>query len=192
MILDFFGALFSLISTYFFIRLDKRAWSIGSLAILLNISLYFQKGIYADMLLESGYLVTLIWGWRLWSNDKNKNALDIRSLTPGSGLLAALIFFLLFLIIYTILIRFTDSTVPFLDALTTALSLIAQGLMCYKFIATWVLWFIVDAIYALLYAQKSIPFHSLLMLVYTLMAVFGFYSWSRARNSNPSSPALQL
>lgn len=185
MMLDFFGACFSLISTYFFIRIDKRAWSIGSLAVILNIWLYFQKGIYADMILESGYLVTLLFGWRMWNKEKTQTKPAIQSLNVLQGLLITLVFMLLFISIYLMLIYFTDSTVPFLDALTTALSLIAQGLMCFKFIETWIIWFIVDAIYAVLYAQKEIPFHCLLMIIYTLMAGSGFYHWTKLRIAQP-------
>lgn len=177
--LDFFGASLSLLSTLFFIRINPQAWSIGLVAVLLNIWLYFQKGIYADMFLESGYLVMIIIGWRLWKNQSNSTANRINTLTAHQRLLLIPPFVLCFVTIYLILVNYTDSTVPVLDALTTALSLLAQGLMCYKFIETWILWFIADAIYAVLYAQKEIPYHCLLMIIYTLMAGVGFYHWNK-------------
>ena len=57
MLYDLFSALTSLLSTYYFIRLDIKAWPIGLLATCFNGWLFWQKGIYADMCLESFYFL---------------------------------------------------------------------------------------------------------------------------------------
>ena len=48
MLFDLIGALTSLLSTYFFIRMNNKAWPVGMLATVLNGWLYWYKGIYAE------------------------------------------------------------------------------------------------------------------------------------------------
>lgn len=62
MLLDILGAIISLLSTYYFIRLDSKAWLTSLFATCLNAFLYWQKGIYADMILESFYFLALAMG----------------------------------------------------------------------------------------------------------------------------------
>lgn len=182
MFLDFFGTLASLFATYFFIRLDKKAWIISLFATLANSWLYWQKGIYADMLLELFYFLSTCYGWYLWRLPPKSATKVITALSSKQGLLLAGIIISMFLIIAGLLFKYTNSDIIFLDALTTSLSLAAQLLMCYKMIATWILWFITDAIYAYMYLDKQIPFHCLLMVIYTLMAIIGYRTWNKLRH----------
>ncbi|KTC84141.1 nicotinamide riboside transporter PnuC [Legionella brunensis] len=181
MFLDILGTVTSLLATYYFIQLNNKAWLSSLFATLANSWLYWQKGIYADMLLESFYFLSTCYGWYLWRTSTQKEVIIIGKLSIKQwfvllGLIAGL-----FVLIVNLLVTFTHSDIALLDALTTSLSLGAQWLMCYKIIATWILWFITDAIYAFMYIQKEIPFHSLLMVVYTLMAIIGYRTWAKQR-----------
>lgn len=193
MFFDMIGAFVSLLSTYFYIRLNPKAWIVGILATCLNGWLYWRKGIYADMVLEVFYFISMCYGWYLWRSKPGfKNSLNITSLNRLTSLQWSTIVLALcatFALIYYLLLTFTHSNVVFLDAATTALSLVAQWLMCHKIIATWVLWFTTDALYALMYMNKNLPFHCLLMLVYTGMAVTGYWVWARKHRQSLLSPA---
>lgn len=187
--LDSIGALASIISTYYFIRLSRHAWLISLIAIGLNGCLYWQKGIYGDMSLELLYFFTTCYGWVLWRKPTNHSHKTITQLRQWQWVLLIASIASLFFIIKTLLVHFTHSTVATLDALTTSLSLAAQYLMCHKTITTWVLWFLTDAIYAYLYWHKQLPVHTLLMLIYTGMAVIGYCNWVRMANARqPSFP----
>ncbi|WP_131780941.1 nicotinamide riboside transporter PnuC [Legionella gresilensis] len=190
MFLDIFGALTSFLATFYFIRLNSSAWLISLVAISLNSWLYWQKGIYADMVLELFYFITTCYGWFNWRRTQKNISQSILSLNLKQWLLLLIAINGLFLTINFALIYFTNSDVATLDALTTSLSLVGQWLMCHKFIATWLIWFITDAIYAYLYWQKQIPFHALLMTVYTIMALYGYYSWLKILYSRNNSLEL--
>ncbi|MGQ3888211.1 nicotinamide riboside transporter PnuC [Legionella sp. CNM-1927-20] len=193
MFLDIFGAITSFLATFYFIRLNSSAWLISLAAISLNSWLYWQKGIYADMFLELFYFITTCYGWFRWHRTNKNIYQSILILNLKQWLLVLIAISSLFLTIYYALTYFTNSDVATLDALTTSLSLVGQWLMCHKFIATWLIWFITDAIYAYLYLQKQIPFHVSLMILYTIMALYGYYSWFQIlRNSNNNQSALKL
>ena len=71
MLFDILGALFSLVSTYFFIRLNNKAWIVGLIATCVNGGLYWYKAIYADMGLELFYFFMMIYGWYKWQATGN-------------------------------------------------------------------------------------------------------------------------
>jgi nicotinamide mononucleotide transporter len=184
MLLDIFGAVTSLLSTYYFIRLDSKAWLITLFATCLNGFLYWQKGIYADMLLESFYFLSTCYGWYVWQKPIPRLGI-IRKLSTKQWYLLLILLLSCFLLISGLLFTFTRSNVVILDALTTSLSIAAQWLMCYKAITTWIFWFFTDAIYAYMYLHKQLPFHCLLMLVYTGMAIVGYLTWAKQRANYP-------
>ncbi|KTD24803.1 nicotinamide riboside transporter PnuC [Legionella lansingensis] len=180
MFIDVLGAMISLLATYYFIRLNSKAWLISLMATSMNGWLYWQKGIYADTILESFYFLSACYGWYVWRMPtRQNNLLIIRLLSLKQSFLFIALTLVLFMFIAVLLSTFTDSNVVILDALTTSLSIVAQVLMCYKIILTWILWFITDAIYAYMYLHKQIPFHSMMMLVYLGMAIIGYCNWKK-------------
>ncbi len=183
MLLDSLGSFCSLLATYYFIRLNKKAWIISLGTTLLNGWLYWVKGIYADMTLEGFYFLSACYGWYLWQPSSEKSTINLPQLSKGKGLLLLFVVILLYGVIKTGLSNFTPSDVATLDALTASLSIVAQCLMCYRLRATWLLWLITDAIYAYLYWIKQLPFHSLLMLIYTLLAILGYLNWRKKTHS---------
>lgn len=189
MLFDLFGAFFSLLATYYFIKINKLAWLITLLATILNGYLYWNKGIYADMLLESFYFLSACYGWYLWNTKKLKAERPIiYNLSIKQWLLVFGFAASLYIIFSYLLKSYTGSDVVELDALTTALSLTAQALMTYKIIFTWILWLITDLLYAYLYFYKEIPFHAGLMILYLSMAIIGYVSWIKKRSLSPQSP----
>lgn len=179
MLLDLIGAVISLLCTYLFIRVNPYAWLVTIAAACLNGILYWQKGIYADTLLEFFYFVSACYGWYLWRRGTVTKAVEIKGLTIRQGIFLFFNTLLFYTFIWGLLVSFTSSNVPKLDALTTSLSLVANWLMIHKILFTWIIWLVTDALYVYLYLHKQIPFHALLMLVYTFLAVVGYFAWYR-------------
>lgn len=179
--LDFIGASLSLTCTYYFTQAKRLAWLIGCFAIIFNSILYWQKGIYGHLLLESIYLISMIIGWYQWSNSNKKESkpLLIRRLSLNQIYIISFFAVCAIAIMAQVLRSLTDTDIPYWDASTTVLSLIAQTLLCFKFIHCWILWFIVDALIAILQLYKGIPFHSAIHWMYLIMAVMGYYKWHK-------------
>jgi nicotinamide mononucleotide transporter len=188
--LDPIGAGLSLICTYYFTQAKRTAWLIGIAAIILNSILYWQKGIYGYLLLEGIYFFSMIYGWYHWSIAGPKLARPIRYLTLSQGLLFALLGMSGILIMAFLLQQFTDSNIPYWDATTTVLSLIAQWLLCLKIIHCWLLWFVVDAMVAIVQLYKGIPFHSAIHWLYLIMAVMGYWRWRQLYQKQITLPTF--
>lgn len=75
--------------------------------------------------------------------------------------------------------HYTDSQVPYWDGLTTALSIVATWMLAKKKIEHWLLWVFVDAISIGLFIYKDLYPTTLLFLVYTILAVYGYWEWKR-------------
>jgi len=177
--LDPVGAGLSLICTYYFTQARRLAWLIGMVAIALNSILYWQKGIYGSVMLEGVYFLTMIYGLFSWSSSrKTLTHRDIRFLSI-SQLGKLILLAVVSVIVLSFMLKKSGSDIPYWDALTTTLALIAQGLLCLKYIHCWILWFIVDAMMACMQLYKGIPFHSAIHWMYLLFAVMGYLRWHK-------------
>jgi nicotinamide mononucleotide transporter len=83
------------------------------------------------------------------------------------------------ILLASMLRRFTDSNVPWLDATTTSLSLSAQFMQSRKLIENWWVWITADAIYLGLYIYKHLYITTLLYAVFMAMCFAGLMQWRR-------------
>ena len=79
--------------------------------------------------------------------------------------------------LYLLLARFTDSTVPFWDSLTTALSIVAMWMLSRKYAEQWLVWIAVDIVSAGLYFYKGLCPTGVLYTLYAVAAVAGYFKW---------------
>lgn len=175
--LDFIGACLSLTSTYYFTQAKRLAWLIGLISVVFSTILYWQKGIYGHLILETTYFFSMLYGWFKWSSHSKSSSSLIRNIKIKELIFYSVIAFIAILLLSQCLIFYTDSNIPYWDAISTVLSLLAQWLLCIKILQCWIIWFIVDAMIAILQFYKGIPFHSALHWIYLGMAVWGYWRW---------------
>jgi nicotinamide mononucleotide transporter len=92
-------------------------------------------------------------------------------------LLNSLAVILFFIIIRTVLVRYTESQVPSWDAGTTAVYMVAQWLFSRKQIENWLLWIAADMVMIGLCMWEGLYFTSFQYLVFTVIAILGFREW---------------
>lgn len=95
------------------------------------------------------------------------------------ALTLALVSVFLWILIYFVLVYFTDSPVPFGDSFTTAFSIVATFMLARKIIEHWLIWIVVDIVSLILYLYKGLYPTSLLFVIYTLAAVWGYIEWRK-------------
>lgn len=97
---------------------------------------------------------------------------------PRRLILRTLGFFLLaWAATYYVLVAYTNSTVPLLDAFTNALSFVGLWALARKYIEQWLFWIAVDVVCCYLYVVKGIPFKAGLYGLYVVIAVMGYIKW---------------
>ena len=186
--IEVLGAILGLLYIFFSIRQHILTWPTGLFTSLLYTAVFFQSGFYADMGLQVYYVAISIYGWYYWlkGNKKEENSDDQVPVTGISRrLMLKLIIFtsIIYVVILFILIRFTDSTVPIMDSMTTALSITATWMLAKKYIEHWLIWIFVDLVSAGLYIYKELWPTVVLFIVYSIMAVLGYLEWKKDLNN---------
>ena len=98
---------------------------------------------------------------------------------PRRLILRTLGFFLLaWAATYYVLVAYTNSTVPLLDAFTNALSFVGLWALARKYVEQWLFWIAVDVVCCYLYVVKGIPFKAGLYGLYVVIAVLGYIKWN--------------
>ena len=177
--LDIFTTLLGLIYIWLEYKAHIGLWIIGIIMPALDVYLYYNHGLYGDAGMAVYYTLAAVYGYIAWKmgNQKEKAPLKI-SHTPARMYLPILLFFIVaWALTYYVLVTWTNSTVPVLDAFTNALSFVGLWALSRKYIEQWFFWIVVDAVCTFLYVQKGIPFKAGLYGLYVVIAVFGYFKW---------------
>lgn len=203
-IMELLGLGIGLLYLYWEYKADPKLWWASIAMPLVSFWVYYDSGLYADFAINIYYLVISVFGYINWTLRRHraahageahisKPASGNKKGSPGSAepelpithipLRAAFgcvaVFGLLFCATAWWLVRYTDSTVPYADAFTTALSILAMWMLARKYLEQWLAWIAVDAVSAVLYVYKGIPFYGVLYALYTVVAVLGYRKWRR-------------
>ncbi|MGX8683223.1 MAG: nicotinamide riboside transporter PnuC [Bacteroidales bacterium] len=179
--LDIFTTILGLIYIWLEYKAHIGLWVVGIIMPALDVYLYYNHGLYGDAGMAVYYTLAALYGYIAWKlgNKKSKAPLRI-SHTPKRLYLPILVFFLVaWGLTYYVLVTWTNSTVPVLDAFTNALSFVGLWALSRKYIEQWFFWIIVDAVSSALYLQKGIPFKAALYALYVVIACFGYFKWKK-------------
>jgi nicotinamide mononucleotide transporter len=142
--------------------------------------LFASSRLWADSALQIMFIALGVIGWWQWLfGGAGRTALVVRRATPRvlPASVAAVVVGTFGL---TLLLRATDDAAPFWDALTTALSLVAQWLLNTKKIETWYFWIAADCIYVPLYLSRDLNLTAAIYLLFLGLCLAGLRSWRRA------------
>ena len=148
--------------------------------------LFVDARLYADASLQLVYIALGFFGWWAWLRlGPDQTRLDVRSagrgllLATAAGVVAAA------LILVPVLHSAGDSA-PVLDAITTALSLGAQFLLCLKRVENWFWWMAADLIYIPLYMSRELVLTAVVYVVFLTICVRALPQWRRAARELPA------
>jgi len=182
--IEIVGVVFSVIYLLFSIRQNILLWPTGMISAILYMVVFFQAKFYADMGLNVYYFFISIYGWIVWQKGKENKGRqsNIIRIKWKQGLILTGLTALAFVGIGLILDRYTDSPIPYWDALTTAMSFTATWMLARKILEHWIIWIIVDAISMGLYLYRGLYPTMILFAIYTTMAVIGYLEWKKSQS----------
>lgn len=181
--LEWIGAVIGLAYIWLEYRASIWLWLAGIVMPAIYIFVYYDTGFYADMGINIYYLVAAVYGWVVWMGRKQKDGerreLPITRMKAGLWLPIVGVSAVFFALIAWWLVDFTDSTVPYGDALTTALSITGLWMLARKYAEQWLVWLVVDVVCCGLYLYKGLYPTGVLYGLYAVIAVFGYFKWLR-------------
>jgi nicotinamide mononucleotide transporter len=204
--IEIFGAVTGIIFVFLEIRQNIWLWPVGLVTSAVYIWVFFTSKFYADMSLQGYYLVISCLGWYWWTRGKKRRLrskatkfreaeggdveklrieetetkeLQVTRLKLSTGIMLALVFFLLYIIMWFVLTRLTDSPVPVRDSFITSLSIIATWMLARKIYEHWFLWIVVNFVSAVFFLTRGLYPTVILYTVYGIMSFVGLAAWKK-------------
>jgi nicotinamide mononucleotide transporter len=161
-------------------------WPIGIANAAFFVALFFDARLFADMALQLGYIVLGVLGWYWWlRGGAHRSALRVAH-ADRRALLALAVLGGVATGGFTLFLRSVGDAAPFLDALTTTLSLAAQYLLTRKFVENWYVWITADLIYIALYGSRGLYLTAALYVIFLAMCLLGVRAWHAALSPAPA------
>ncbi len=163
------------------IRVNVAAWPLAMAASLLYFVLFWDSRLYGEASLQILFVLVALWGWWQWLKGRGDDgrALRVRALSRKGRLVLLVGVLAAWPLLGSVLRQFTDTDVPWWDALPTAGSVAGQWLLARKYVENWPVWVVVNLISVGLFAWKGLWLTVLLYALFTLMALWGWRAWRR-------------
>lgn len=186
---EVFGFISGVLTVWLVVKENIWNWPIGILNSASFVILFWNSRLFADMGLQVIYIILGFLGWYWWlKGGAGRTALTIsRTGLATWGALIGLSIVMTYAA--TRYLRSVNDSAPFLDALTTVMSLVAQYLLTKKKVENWFIWIAVDVIYIGLYAYKELYLTSGLYVLFMLMCMAGWRSWRKTVTTVKPIPA---
>jgi len=181
------GFVFGIAGVWLTIRQNILCFPIGIINVGIYSFIFFNSKLYSNAVLQLVYIALLIYGWIHW---KSKTASDEFPVTNTNRSLGFVL--LIFGVTASILLGYlmkktTDAPLPYWDATTTSMSLIAQWMVARKKIENWLLWIVADVIYVGMYVHQSLYLTAVLYFVFLILALKGYLEWKKDMSKKPLS-----
>lgn len=146
----------------------------------------FGAKYYGEVMLNILYYVPMnVVGWILWKknmNNENNEVVKERLTLKWQAVLVIVSAAGIYL--YGLILRLLGGSLPFVDSMSTVLSVVAQYLCVKRYMEQWAVWIVVDVVtvimWAIDFANGGESIATLIMWsVYLLNAIFMFVKWYR-------------
>ena len=178
--LEVIAAAFGVISVYLSTRQNIWSWPTAIVNVALYTVVFYQGRLYGQMGLQPIYLALSVYGWYQWLHGGEQHT-ELRVSRASPRLLGALaaLNLVLWLVLAAVL-RQTDAALPWLDALLTTTSLVAQWMMTRKILENWLIWIAVDVVYVPMFVSQGLYATAVLYAAFLVLAVMGYVEWRRS------------
>jgi nicotinamide mononucleotide transporter len=178
--LEFIGVVFGIGSVFFSRKENILVFPIGIVSTVIFIYLYIIHGLYADASVNFYYTVMSVIGWVMWSRKtEGEEVLHITKSNKKDWVQAVLFFLICWIVLFFVLKKFTDSTVPQADAFTSGAAFTGMWLMNKKKVENWIWWIITNIASIPLNYYKGLAFTSFQYVVLLILAILGLIEWRK-------------
>ncbi len=179
--LEIVASILGLLSVWLLTKQNMWCWPTGIVMVGMYIYIFYEARLYSDMLLQVFFAVMQLYAWYYWLNKKGQEAtLKVSFLKQKERIFWAIIVLLFSFILGFLMKKFTKADLPYIDATTAAMSVVAQWLLTKKIIDNWILWIIADVVYVAMYCYKGLYITALLYFIFLFLAYLGYMEWKKS------------
>ncbi len=174
---------FGILSVWYAKNENILVYPTGIICTAITVYILYVSAYFGDMMMNFYYSVMSIYGWWNWSRKSNDKYLIPISKTNQREKLIGLLFFVLTIIVTYSVYRMNDYVLEipnYIDVVTSGIFFTAMWYMANKKIENWVLWIVADIITIPLYAYRGLGMLSLQYLIFTILAIQGYFEWKKS------------
>jgi nicotinamide mononucleotide transporter len=162
-------------------RVNPVAWPLAIASSLLYGLLFADSRLYGEAMLQLFFVAVALWGWWQWLRGRGTDgqALRVHRLAPRERWAAAAATLAAWPLLALALARFTDSDVPWFDALPSVASVTGQILLGRKLVENWLVWLAVNLVSVALFAFKGLWLTVILYALFAALSWLGWRAWQR-------------
>ena len=192
LLIDLLSAVVGLTTVFLAGRNKKSNFYVGYAYTVLLFFIFWQKNLYANLILQPISLGINIMGQYRWSHPKKgeesaagDGGLKVTMLSwKGRGLVVALVPTLALLWGWLMSRLFPANPLPYLDCCVTVLILTAQTLSAMKKWDCWIAWLFVNIANLTLYLKAGLVFMPIVSCLYLINGIWSLYTWYRLYKTN--------
>ncbi len=192
MLLDLLSAIFGLTTVFLAGRNSKYNFYVGYMYTALLFFMFWQKNLYANLILQPISLCINIMGQYRWSHPKkNEESVEKRGELrvsilswPWRGAIVVMVLALALVWGWIMNSFFPANPLPYLDCCVTVLILTAQTLSALKKWDCWIAWLFVNIANLTLYLKAGLVFMPIVSCLYLINGIWSLITWYKLYRKN--------
>lgn len=185
--LELFAVITSAGGTWLLARNRPLGWWVGLVGIVVYAIVFYRVRLFAEVGIQVVYFVTSLQAIWLWLHGGSaRKERPVGRITSRQIVITLIAAALATWGLYELLV-FLRGAVPFWDALTAVMSLVAHIYLMLRVVENWYVWIAVDVIYIPLYASRGLYLTSGLYFAFLIMSIYGLLNFLRIYHEQRST-----
>jgi nicotinamide mononucleotide transporter len=184
--IEIVAAILGVVNIVLLVRRSIWNYPFGIVMVSLYGVVFFQARLFSDALLQVFFFVVQIYGWWVWYHARDSAGLvKVEVMSASSRLIWLGVIVAATAMEGWYLAHYTSDSAPWMDANTTAMSVVAQYLLSIRKIENWILWIVTDVVQIGLYYWKGLYPTTGLYILFLILSSVGLYEWLREWRAHP-------
>jgi nicotinamide mononucleotide transporter len=184
--IEIVAAILGVVNIVLLVRRSIWNYPFGIAMVTLYGVVFFQARLFSDALLQVFFFVVQIYGWWVWYHARDSSGLvKVELMSARSRVIWASVIVVATVAEGWYLANYTTDSAPWMDANTTAMSVVAQYLLSIRKIENWILWIVADVVQIGLYYWKGLYPTTGLYILFLILSCVGLYEWLREWREHP-------
>ena len=148
----------------------------------------WEFALYLEFGEQVFYFIVCIFGVFMWKKNMNKNEdgtmqVKAKKFAPWQWIVTVVIVAWTTWLLGYFGAEVLGSTLPYLDAMTVALAVLAQLLMVWRYREQWVCWIVIDITTLIMFIILGQWSMVAMYVAWTINAIYGWYNWTKLINN---------
>src|SRR6266702_1815902 len=180
-LLELFAAVITAYSVWLTARESIWCWPTGVVSVILYGWIFWQARLYANAWLQALYLVLIAYGWYEWlRGGEHHEPLRVSRTPLWCWIVTMSVGVIVSAIVGWLMKRYTNASMPYSDAATTAFSVAAEAMTTRKWIENWIGGIFVDGVTTWMLFVQRLYASTILYFSFLVLAVIGWIEWKKS------------